>query len=209
MNIIQERDLAEALRAGKSEIAAAIEQAIVDHTEDDVLGDGFRQRVHSKVETAAKSMVDGLITQLETEGGGGQAADGDNNSGGDTGSSEDTYWLRISEPDSDTDRFETTAEYQSDLMAATVSYLIKHESLVGRLGPLPCIPGDTRAILNDDPTYNGTEMAQHRAIAGEYYLEVNLNWSQKQRELTRMADACDVIVEFRRLNDEISGSGTS
>jgi len=209
LDIIQERELAGVLRADKSEIASDIEQAIVDRTEDDVLGTGLGQRAHSQIEMAAKSTVDTLITQLEPEGHERRSGpDDDGDSGGDTETRGDTYWVRIVTGNGDTDLFETTAEYQSDLLAAAVTYLIEHESLIDQLEPLPYIPGKTRAILNDEPTYNDREMAQHREIAGGYYLEVNLSWSQKQREITRMADACDVTVELGRLDDEIDEDET-
>lgn len=33
-------------------------------------------------------------------------------------------------------------------------------------------------------------MAQPRELEQGYYLEVNLSWGQKQREIQRMAEAC-------------------
>ncbi len=40
-------------------------------------------------------------------------------------------------------------------------------------------------------------MAQGRGVAGGCYLELNLSWRQKKRELRRMVDACDATVDIQ------------
>jgi hypothetical protein len=85
---------------------------------------------------------------------------------------------------------------QSDLIPSVVNYLIQSQNLISAIEPLPYIPGKKRAIINDEPTYNGEEMAQPRELGQEYYLEVNLSWGQKKREMERLADACGVEVDI-------------
>jgi hypothetical protein len=86
---------------------------------------------------------------------------------------------------------------QSDLIASIVDHLIQNHDLIPVIQPLPYIPAEKRAIIHDKPTYNGTKMAQSRELEEGYYLEVNLSWDQKQREIERLADACglEVIIE--------------
>jgi hypothetical protein len=40
-------------------------------------------------------------------------------------------------------------------------------------------------------------MAQPRELGEGYYLEVNLSWGQKKREMERLADACGLEVTIR------------
>lgn len=138
IDIIRENELRETLRTDKAEIAADIEQTIADHTEQHISGDELRTSIQAKIETAAKSTVDDLASRLEsrpTE----QAEDGE---GGEDGLSEpDSYALRIVDPADKAELFQTTTEYQSDLMTAVVEYLIQHESLIDRIEPLPYVPG--------------------------------------------------------------------
>jgi hypothetical protein len=75
-------------------------------------------------------------------------------------------------------------------MASVVSYLLQNHNLISELTPLPYIPGKTRAIIHDEPNYNGRGMAQSRELEDEYYVELNLNWDQKKREMERVANAC-------------------
>lgn len=191
--LFQETELYQRLRTNKAEIATELERTIVEQTGEDLPGDTFRTSIQSKIETAAKSAVDDLISQVEEGNSGETTGETDTGSAGRT----EQYALEILDPDTESIVFETTAEYQSDLMEAGVRYLIHHESLIDEIEPLPYIPGKKRAIVNTDPTYNGDEMAQGREVAGEYYLELNLSWRQKKRELRRMADACDVTVDIQ------------
>ena len=67
--------------------------------------------------------------------------------------------------------------------------VIQAHNIISEVEPLPYIPGKKRAIINEEPTYDGTEMAQPREVGEGYYVEVNLSWDQKKREMERMADA--------------------
>jgi hypothetical protein len=82
-------------------------------------------------------------------------------------------------------------------LIAVVDHLIQAHDLISTVGPLPYIPGKKRAIVNDEPTYDGSEMALPREVGQGYYLETNLSWDQKKREVKRMANACglDITVE--------------
>jgi hypothetical protein len=41
-------------------------------------------------------------------------------------------------------------------------------------------------------------MAQPRELKQGYYLEVNLSWGQKQREIQRLVKACDLEATVER-----------
>jgi hypothetical protein len=77
---------------------------------------------------------------------------------------------------------------------SAVDHLIQDYDLIPAIQPLPYIPAKKRAIINDEPTYNDRQMKQPRELEEEYYLEVNLSWGQKKREMERLADACGLEV---------------
>lgn len=107
----------------------------------------------------------------------------------------DSYSVEIVQGGNVIETFEDSV--QSDLMASVVNYLVENYDLISAIEPLPYIPAKKRAIINDEPTYNDRQMKQPRELEQGYYLEVNLSWDQKQREIERLADACglETIIE--------------
>lgn len=162
----------------------------------DLLTDSVSSAIESEAESQAKEMIDRLLVDLESE-----ISPATVDSAEDTESSESpisstdaskTYRVELAENGDIEERFEDAV--QSDLMAAVVNYLLRSHDLVSDLTPLPYIPGKKRAIIHDEPTYNGTEMAQPRELEDGQYVELNLNWDQKKREIRRMANMCGLEV---------------
>jgi len=87
---------------------------------------------------------------------------------------------------------------QSDVMADTVEYLIDNHNLISAIEPLPYIPGRTKVILNNQPTYpdEEQEMRRPRELNGGFYLETHDNKKGKKRELRRLVEQCGLEVEF-------------
>jgi hypothetical protein len=168
----------------------------------DLLTDTVSDAIESEAQTQAKEMIDRLVNDIESE------IDTDtprrlDNEDSSTDSEDritQPYSGEISQSGDVAESF--TDSVQSDLMASIVNYLIQNHDLISAIEPLPYIPAKNRAIVNDEPTYNDKEMKQARELEQEYYLEVNLSWDQKQRELGRMAEACGVEISIRE-NDDI------
>jgi hypothetical protein len=185
------RELREALQTlgdEKDELA----EAVVD-TLTDTLPDAIEQDAESE----AKEMIDRLITDIESE------IDTDatgrmgetpvsGGSGEDSPTLSESYTVEIVQDGRVIETFEDSI--QSDLIASVVDYLIQTHDLISAIEPLPYIPAKKRAIINDEPTYNDRQMKQPRELEEGYYLEVNLSWGQKKREMERLADACGLEI---------------
>jgi len=144
----------------------------------DLLTDTVSDAVESEAQTQAKEMIDRLVTDIESE--------------IDTDSPLETYSVEIIQDKNTIETFDNSI--QSDLMASIVNYLIQNHDLISAIEPLPYIPAKKRAIINDEPTYNDRQMKQPRELEEGYYLEVNLSWGQKKREMERLADACGLEI---------------
>ena len=151
----------------------------------DLLTDTVSDAIESEAQTQAKEMIDRLVTDIESE--------------IDTDSQLETYSVEIIQDNNSIETFDNSI--QSDLMASVVNYLVESHDLISAIEPLPYIPAEKQAIINDEPTYNDREMKQPRELEQGYYLELNLSWDQKQRELERLAEACDVEVSARESED--------
>lgn len=171
----------------------------------DTLTESVSNAIESDAESQAKEMIDRLITDIESEidtdagqadGGGRQTS---STSSEDPPTTSASYSVEITQDEHVVETFEDSV--QSDLLASVVNYLIQTHSLILAIEPLPYIPGKKRAIVNDEPTYNGEEMAQPRELEQGHYLEVNLSWGQKQREIQRLVKTCDLEATIER-NDE-------
>jgi hypothetical protein len=110
----------------------------------------------------------------------------------------ETYSVEITQDSNTAKMFESSI--QSDLMESVVNYFIGNHDLISAIDPLPYIPTQRRAIINDEPTYNGNKMRQPRELEQGYYLEVNLSWNQKRHEIERMAEACGVEISIKHDN---------
>lgn len=181
----------ETLSEDKDELATSVAELLAESVSD---------AIESDAKTQAKEMIDRLVADVEQ-----QINPVDHNSddepvpssepSGDPPETPDPYRATLTKDGEIEEQFENTV--QSDLLVAVVDHLIQTHDLTSAVGPLPYIPGKKRAIINEDPTYNGTEMAQPREVGEGYYVEVNLSWDQKKREMERMADASglDITVE--------------
>jgi predicted type IV restriction endonuclease len=189
----------ETLTSEKDELAAAVVNTLTD---------SVSEAIESEAETQAKEMIDKLAADIESE------INIDVDTPSDSGNGDS-----VIKPGSEADASTVTGEYcvkiafgndtevfgnsvQSDLMASVVNYLIQNHDLISAIEPLPYIPGNKRAIVNDKPTHNGDKMKSHRELNQGYYLEVNLSWNQKKREMKRMAGACGVEISIAENNDD-------
>jgi predicted type IV restriction endonuclease len=189
--IEQIRELREAwqtLGDDKDKLATAVADTLTDSVPD---------AIEAEAESQAKEMIDRLIADIESE------IDTDTTvrvgktpiSGGSTRDSStlsDTYVVEIVQQKDVIETFENPV--QSDLMASIVNYLIQNHDLISAIEPLPYIPAEKRAIIHDTPTYNDRQMKQPRELEEGHFLEVNLSWNQKKREMKRLADACGLEV---------------
>jgi hypothetical protein len=178
------------LTTEKEELATAIV---------DTLTESISDTVEPEAKSQAKEMIDRLITDIEAEidtDATGQV--GETPVSGGTGEESptlsDSYSVEIVQDSNVIETFEDSV--QSDLMASVVNYLVENYDLIDAVQPLPYIPAEKRAIINDSPAYNDTEMAQPRELEEGYYLEVNLSWGQKKREMERLADGCGLEINI-------------
>lgn len=189
------RELREAwqtLGDDKDELATAVADTLTDSVPD---------AIEAEAESQAKEMIDRLMTDIESE------IDTDathqldetplsGDSDEDQPTPSDVYSIEIVQNGDSIATFEDSV--QSDLMASVVAYLLQNHDLISEVEPLPYIPGKKRAIINDEPTYNGEEMAQPRELEQGYYVEMNLSWDQKKREMERLADDCSLGITIDR-----------
>ena len=172
----------------KDELATAVADTLTDSVPD---------AIEAEAESQAKEMIDRLIADIESEIDTDATSQLDErptsgNPAEDQSPSSDPYSVEIMQDDNVVKTFEDSV--QSDLMVSVVDYLIENHDLISAIEPLPYIPAKKRAIINDEPTYDEREMAQARELVQGYYLEVNLSWSQKKREVERVAEACGLEV---------------
>ena len=88
---------------------------------------------------------------------------------------------------------------QSDVMADAVDYLIQNHDLIHRLEPLPYVPGNKNALINDQPTHPDDErdMRTYRELIDGHYLFTSFNKRDKKRHIQRLATKCDLDIETR------------
>jgi hypothetical protein len=165
----------------------------------DTLTNSVPDAIEAEAESEAKEMIDRLITDIESEidtDATGQV--GETPVSGGTGEESptlsDSYSVEIVQGGNVIETFEDSV--QSDLMASVVNYLVENYDLISAIEPLPYIPAKKRAIINDEPTYNDRQMKQPRELEEGYYLEVNLSWGQKKREMERLADGCGLEINI-------------
>lgn len=189
------RESLETLRSNKDELSAEVV---------DLLTGSISESIASEVESQAKEMLDRIADEIESEINPDIIEDTDNreSSPPETVESDDVYWMELTVDGSTIQKFTNTV--QSELLILTVDYLIESHGLISEIEPLPYIPGQKRAIINDEPTYDSEEMALPRELADGHYLETNLSWEQKKREVRRMAEACGVGVVAGSPSDEES-----
>jgi hypothetical protein len=186
----------EALNDEKTELATAVTNLLTDSVSD---------AIEAEAQSQAKEMIDRLLADLESEISPDRAdLTNDPNPEPETGSSptneSERYYVEIMENGDIEAEFENTV--QSSLMASVVDHLLQNHDLISEVSPLPYVPGKTRAIIHNKPAYNGTEMAQPRELADGYFVELNLSWQQKKREMKRLADACGLEISINSPDTE-------
>jgi predicted type IV restriction endonuclease len=175
----------------KDDIAESIRETVVERV---------GEVVSQPVESLSKTLVDDLIEELEQDREGDSAAvtpeppqptieedpvEVD---------STDSYIARISDSHGST---EFSDDSQADLMAAVVDHLIRSCGLIEEYEPLPYVPGNKIAILNDEPNHpNGEEMRLYREVGGGYCVYTSLNKGDKKRHIRDFAGACGVDISF-------------
>lgn len=184
--VIQQRELTELLRDNKSEITAEITGSVVESTEEALSGSSVHRQIEADIRDEAKRMLDRLVSDFQN----GEVDDED-------GEDDDEEEYMIELVDGDDRVFRESASIQRELLVKSVTYLIDNESLIQQVDSLPYVPGRKRAIIHNDPVYDGEEMADPREVGGEYYVEVNLSWEQKRRELERLVELCELSVKIQ------------
>ena len=169
------------LRDNKDSIASHITENV---TED------IREGFSSVVETEAKEFVDRVVEELEN--GDGEAVEKEVETEETKTDEEDGIVLTAGE----TVVASVDGDTQADTMAKAVGFLVKERGLLDTVS-VPYVPGDKKAILNDDPKHpNGEEMRGHRQISGGYYLDTHASKEQKERRLRQLAGNCGLGVVF-------------
>jgi len=188
------RKAIEALSDGKSEIAEAIRETVVDRV---------GEVVSQPAESLSKTFVDDLIAELESDQND-SPSDADEPTQSNTSSdlaqrteTDDQSGTYVVEIADQANSSSFSDDGQADLMATVVDHLIREHGLIDAYAPLPYVPGKKIAILNDEPTHpSGEEMRLYRAVGGGYYVYTSLNKGAKKRHLTDFADACGVDITF-------------
>lgn len=175
----------------KDDIAESIRETVVDRV---------GEVVSQPAESLSKTLIDDLIAELDRdrEGGSTTVTSEPSQSTDDTDPTNteptDSYVVRIAAGGESTT---FSDDSQADLMGAVVDHLIKNCGLIEQYEPLPYVPGNKIAILNDQPNNpNGEEMRLYREVGGGYYVYTSLNKRDKKRHLSDFADACGVDISF-------------
>ncbi|MUW14776.1 restriction endonuclease subunit R [Halorubrum sp. CBA1125] len=172
----------------KDAIAESLRETIVEEV---------GEIVSQPAESLSKTFVDDLISELETgqkesdvESQRRSTTDQSQNEGDESGD----YVVYISNGDGSTT---FSDDSQADLMGVVTDHLIRNHGLVDAYAPLPYVPGNKIAMLNDQPTHpTGDEMRLYREVGDGYYVYTSLNKGDKKRHMSNFADACNVEIGF-------------
>jgi predicted type IV restriction endonuclease len=179
----------------------ATEKESLAETVTDVLAEQVSDAIASPAESQAKAMIDRLVAEIDEEI---DVENGRTREPGedpptpvshDTGTERDGRY-RIVVVAGDGAETVFAASQQADVFVEVVDHLIGDHDVITKIKPLPYIPGRTRPIIHTQTTAAGKEMKQPREVSSGYYVEVNLSSDQKQRELKRLVDECDVDLTF-------------
>lgn len=189
------RELREArtrLEGEKDELAAEVASLFIDQ---------ISENLASSAESQAKEMIDRLVKDIDREIDNGSGTGSANTQTSpepvnehESNESDDVYRIQIIDGKTEIAEFEDTQQVSVFLEA--VEYLVRSHDLMSTFESFPYIPGRTRPMLNDQTSAAGKEMKQPRELTGGYYLETNLSSTQKQRELDRLIERCELAVEF-------------
>jgi hypothetical protein len=189
------RELREArtqLEAEKDELATEVA---------DLFTGRVSENLASSAESQAKEMIDRLIKDIESEiddGSGTESLERETPPASvidrEPSNAEDSYRIQFVDGETKLAEFEDTQQVSVFLEA--IDYLVRNHDLISRLESLPYVPGRTRPIINNETSATGKEMKQPRELTGGYYLETNLSSTQKQRELDRLVERCELVMEL-------------
>jgi len=190
------REARQILKDNKEDLAAKL---------SDVLAEEVSNNLTSLAETQSKEMIDRLVADIESE----IDADGKKSKREITDSLNETpekvegsdvdgeYVIEIQGDNSTLVVLD--GDNQSDVMANAVDYLIRNHDLISHIEPLPYVPGNKNALINDQPVHPDKErdMRTHRELTNGYYLFTSFNKRDKKRHIQRLADKCDLAIESR------------
>jgi len=190
------REARRTLEADKDDLAVELSNTLTDEVSDSI---------SSLAETQAKEMIDRLVADIESE----IDADGTESKREIADSLDETpekvessdvdgeYVIEI-RGDSST-LVVLNGDNQSDVMANAVDYLIQNHDLISRIEPLPYVPGNKNALINNQPVHPDDErdMRTYRELTDGYYLFTSFNKRDKKRHIERLADKCDLDIESR------------
>ena len=203
LNRIRElKDAQATLENEKDDLAAEIAELLADAVSD---------AIASPAESQAKEMIDRLkhdiADEIDTEETvpGGEVVDvieatiDDSSESGEaetTANDSGEYIIEIR--DDETVLASFADDNQSEVMAEAVSFLIEDHGLISKLEPLPFVPGQKNAIINDKPIHpdGEREMRTYRELSSGHYLLTNLNKRQKRQYVEILIEKCDLDVTF-------------
>lgn len=195
LNRLRELEAArETLKSEKDNLAADIRE---------VLSESVSGVISSQAESQAKEMIDRLVQDIETEidSSGGSGKERQQTSSGrishdDVSGASGEYIVEIFNGETALSRF--ADDNQSDLMAEVVNYLIENHDLISELEPIPYVPGQKNALINDQPTHpdGEREMRTYRELTEGYCLFTSFNKGDKKRHLESFAEKCGLDLQF-------------
>jgi len=190
------REARRTLEADKDDLAVTLSNTLADEVSDSI---------SSLAETHAKEMIDRLVADIESE-----IDTDEKKSKREIADSLGETPEKVGDSDVDREyvieiqRNESTlavldSDNQSDVMADAVDYLIQNHGLISRIEPLPYVPGNKNALINDQPVHPDDErdMRTYRELTNGYSLFTSFNKRDKKRHIERLADKCDLAIESR------------
>jgi len=190
------REARRTLEADKDDLAVTLSNTLADEVSDSI---------SSLAETHAKEMIDRLVADIESE-----IDTDEKKSKREIADSLGETPEKVGDSDVDREyvieiqRNESTlavldSDNQSDVMADAVDYLIQNHGLISRIEPLPYVPGNKNALINDQPVHPDDErdMRTYRELMNGYSLFTSFNKRDKKRHIERLADKCDLAIESR------------
>ncbi|PSQ32001.1 restriction endonuclease subunit R [Halobacteriales archaeon SW_6_65_46] len=188
------REARRTLEADKEALTGELSNVLVDKVSD---------AISSLAETQAKEMIDRLTEDISSE----IDADGEKTRRAITepdvslSENQDVDGEYVIELQKNGDSLATFgSSTQSDVMADAVDYLVRNHNLISQIEPLPYVPGNKNALINDQPAHpDEREMRTYRDLTDGYCLYTSFNKQDKKRQIQRLANKCGV-------NTESSGS---
>ncbi|MFB6283675.1 MAG: type I restriction enzyme HsdR N-terminal domain-containing protein, partial [Halobacteria archaeon] len=171
------------LRDGKDGLAGEMTELIEESVPS--------KKISQATETEAKEMIDRLVKDIENDiipKLGGEV-------GGNDGSGEKDG-LYIVEFEFEGDVKAVDGESQAEVMKEATDFLIRNKDLAEKID-VPWIPGNKKAVINDEPEWGKSSDYTYREVSDGYYVDTHAPKRQKKQVIGRMADRCDVIAKFK------------